>query len=241
MVQISENIFCDEFVINTPIENRLLPNPYYDYPYMIIRGFMDESLCREITDSIYESSNAAKAMVKSMLMGSVLDPTVNEEIRKTNIYDLPDLYCGIYQSLFAEHQGAIERFFNLSLTLATKVQALEYEPGAFYIKHADDSNDLVDKEGNCVGFNCVAPQRKLTSVLFTTSHTQEDAADHYSFSGGELLFNYLYESDGSGVIYHPQAGDMILFFSNPVFSHEVREVLSGYRVSLVQWHNAIVS
>jgi SM-20-related protein len=36
----------------------------------------------------------------------------------------------------------------------------------------------------------------------------------------------------------PEAGDMVVFFSNPYFSHEVLPVKEGYRLSLVQWHNA---
>jgi hypothetical protein len=40
------------------------------------------------------------------------------------------------------------------------------------------------------GYKTVAPERKLTTVLFTTSYTPHPTdTDH--FSGGELLFNYL--------------------------------------------------
>lgn len=222
------------------IEKRLMPNPYYEYPYMIIKDFMNSSLANEITQSIYKNSNPTRAKVKTLLLNSILNPTVNEEIRKTNIYDLEELYANIYQKLFEVHQASIERFFNISLTLSTPIQSLEYEKGSFYIKHADDSNELIDKEGNSVGFQCVAPNRKLTSVLFTTSHSEETSDDIYNFSGGELLFNYLYDEDKNSIKFKPQQGDMILFFSNPIFSHEVKEITSGYRVSLVQWHNGIV-
>lgn len=222
------------------IEKRLMPNPYYEYPYMIIKDFMNSSLANEVTQSIYENSNPTRAKVKTLLLNSILNPTVNEEIRKTNIYDLEELYANIYQKLFEVHQASIERFFNISLTLSTPIQSLEYEKGSFYIKHADDSNELIDKEGNSVGFQCVAPNRKLTSVLFTTSHSEETSDDIYNFSGGELLFNYLYDEDKNSIKFKPQQGDMILFFSNPIFSHEVKEITSGYRVSLVQWHNGIV-
>ncbi len=240
MVQISEKIYCDKMIMALDIEKRLMPNPYYEYPYMIIKDFMNSSLANEITQSIYKNSNPTRAKVKTLLLNSILNPTVNEEIRKTNIYDLEELYANIYQKLFEVHQASIERFFNISLTLSTPIQSLEYEKGSFYIKHADDSNELIDKEGNSVGFQCVAPNRKLTSVLFTTSHSEETSDDIYNFSGGELLFNYLYDEDKNSIKFKPQQGDMILFFSNPIFSHEVKEITSGYRVSLVQWHNGIV-
>ena len=34
---------------------------------------------------------------------------------------------------------------------------------------------------------------------------------------------------------------MIVFLSNPYFTHEVLEDKKGYRVSLVQWHDAIIN
>ncbi len=243
MIQISNEIFCDERLQGWDIAHKILPNPYYDKPFLIIPNFLDSDLAAEIVSNISQSSHAQKAQIKKMLLQSVLDPDVNETIRKTNLYTLNPLHASLYQKLFKFHQPKIERFFNLSLTLATPIQALEYTQGSFYIKHADDSNELIDKEGETVGFTCVAPQRKLTTVLFATSFYDGVVAkdDKQHFGGGELLFNYLYDKDGNGVALKPRAGDMIVFPSNPYFSHEVKKVTSGYRLTLVQWHNAIVS
>jgi SM-20-related protein len=210
---------------------------------MIIPNFFDTELAYEVTQSIYKSSNAKEAEIKRMILNSVVDASVDKSIRKTNIYLLNELHSTIYQTLFNLHQPAIERFFNLSLTLSTSVQALEYTKGSFYIKHADDSNELINHEGNTIGFNCVAPQRKLTSVLFTTSYQAYPVLNNTAmhFSGGELLFNYLFDKDGTPVTFKPSMGDMIIFPSNPYFSHEVKPVQSGYRLSLVQWHNALIT
>lgn len=242
MIQISNQVFCDERLPQWNINYPLLPNPYNDYPFMIISNFFDTSLASDITQSIHKSSNAKRAQVKSMLLKSVVDSSVNESIRKTNIYNLNELHSNLYHTIFQSHQAKIERFFNLSLTLATPIQALEYTQGSFYIKHADDSNELIDQKGQTVGFHCVAPQRKLTTVLFTSSYDPHAKAnDTESFSGGELIFNYLYDKYGNNIEFKPRAGDMIIFPSNPYFSHEVKRVKSGYRLSLVQWHNAIVN
>jgi len=243
MIQISNEIFCDKRLQEWDIANKILPNPYYDKPFLIIPNFLDSALAHEIADTIYQEQYAQKAQIKKMLLQSVVEPDVNETIRKTNLYTLNPLHTALYETLFKLHQPQIERFFNLSLTLATPIQVLEYTQGSFYIKHADDSNELIDKEGSTVGFTCVAPQRKLTTVLFATSFHEGVVAqdDKQHFSGGELLFNYLYDKDGNGIAFKPRAGDMILFPSNPYFSHEVKKVTSGYRLTLVQWHNAIVS
>lgn len=55
------------------------------------------------------------------------------------------------------------------------------------------------------------------------------------------MFNYLFDAQGNNIKFIPEAGDMIVFPSNPIFSHEVLRVEDGYRLTLVQWHNAIVS
>jgi len=62
------------------------------------------------------------------------------------------------------------------------------------------------------------------------------------FSGGELMFNYLYSNEGETVKIKPEAGNMIILPSNPCnpyFSYEVLPSEEGYRLTLVQWHDAI--
>ena len=136
------------------------------------------------------------------------------------------------------HKLDIEKFFNLCITTSTDIQALEYTKGSFYKQHSDDSSVLL-KDDEVIGFLPVALERKITSVLFTTNHS--DIVSKNNFSGGELVFNYLYDEEGKTIQIKPKAGDMIVFFSNPYFTHEVLEVKKGYRVSLVQWHDAIMN
>ena len=173
MLQISNKIFCDDFIAGLKLESRLMPTPYYDYPYLIIKGFLPSSLCREIAEQIRHDSEAEHAQVKSTLLHSVVDPSVDESIRKTMIHSMPAAFAAAYELSFKAHQRQIEDYFHIALTTATTVQVLEYTKGSFYIKHADDSSELVDADGQTVGFVQVAPQRKLTTVLFATSHAEE--------------------------------------------------------------------
>ena len=240
MIQISEHIFCDEFLQECYIENRYLPNPYLEYPYLIIENFLTQQECNLVVSEIQESSSTQRAMVKTRILNSVVAPSIDEEIRKTSIYKLSEHLETVYQETFLKYQNKIENYFSMALTTATKLQALEYQIDDFYIKHADDSSEIVDKEGNTIGFICVAQQRKLTTVLFVSSHeSKKDINSINSFDGGELIFNYLYDANGKQIELRPKAGDMIVFPSNPYFSHEVRPVKSGYRATLVQWHNSI--
>lgn len=239
MQQISDHVFCDDFIASLKLDTRLMPNPYYAYPYLIIKGMLAPTICDEIVEYAYHASEAEIAKVKSTIHNTIVDPSVDEEIRKSLLHTLPQHLLDVYGSSFLRHQAEIESFFRVALTTSTPVQAIEYTKGSFYIRHADDSNELVNAEGETVGFLQIAPQRKLSSVLFTTSHAshQREGRD---FTGGGLMFDYLFDSEGKAIEFLPEAGDMIVFPSNPIFSHEVLPVESGYRLTLVQWHNAII-
>jgi len=240
MRQISNHVFCEDFIADLKLETRLMPNPYYDYPYLIIKNFLSPSTCNDIARYTSEASEVELAKVKAREMNAVIKPKLDKSIRKTMQHILPDIFKNAYALSFKTHQTIIEEYFNLALTTSTDVQTLEYTKGSFYIKHADDSNELIDDEGQTAGFIQVAPQRKLSTVLFATSYEKQNKSG-MSFKGGELLFNYLSDGEGKAVRFFPEAGDMIVFPSNPIYSHEVVPVESGYRLTLVQWHDAIMN
>jgi SM-20-related protein len=236
MTQISNNIYCADFLITFDIETKLLPNPYYDYPYLIIDNFLSIHDCEEINKQIKEDDDYQKAQIKTIDI--VISAQTNEEIRKTNIYSLSEKYLDIYTNKFLEHQALIEDYFKIALTTSTEVQVLEYLKDSFYTMHSDDSSMLY-KDEELIGFLPVAKQRRISTVLFTTSY-DENISDN-TFTGGELLFNFLCDKDGNEIKVKPKAGTMLVFLSNPFFTHEVLKVNEGRRISLVQWHNAIIN
>ncbi|MEW5833290.1 MAG: 2OG-Fe(II) oxygenase [Campylobacterota bacterium] len=229
MHRISNYVYARDELLGMEIPTKRLPNPYRDFPYMVLEGVLSPAECRAIT----ESALADRDGVAAELRGKSLDTA----IRKTDIHTLTPGHRAVYEACFAAVRTEIEQFFALSLGGGTDVQVLGYGPGSFYVRHSDDSSELRDSEGNTIGFRAVAPERKLTTVLFTTSYTPHPTdTDH--FSGGELLFNYLCDESGNTITLRPEAGDMVVFLSNPYFSHEVLPVKEGFRLSLVQWHDA---
>lgn len=239
MVQISDHVFCASFLNELDIKSKYLPNPYRPYPYLIIKDFLSALELQWVVDSVKDAHDAVVAKVKSEVIPGVVVPKVVEKYRKTNIYTLESSLEYLYNERFKSYQAQIEEYFNLSLTVSTEIQALEYMRGGFYVPHADDSNALVDNNGEIVGYVTVAPTRKLTTVLFTTSCVLTSPKAN-EFRGGELVFNYLYDKEGKEIIFQAKAGDMVVFPSNPYFTHEVLPVEEGYRLTLVQWHNAIL-
>ncbi len=234
MTQISNNIYCADFLTSLNIQTKFLPNPYYDYPYLIIENFLNIKECKEINALIKKDTDYKKAQVK--IKENIVYSATNEKIRKTNIYKLEDKYLSLYTKKFLKHQASIEDFFKMAITKSTKVQTLEYLKDSFYMQHSDDSS-MIFKDDKLVGFLPVTKERKLSTVLFTTSY-DENITDE-TFTGGELLFNYLFDKNEETIKIKAKAGDMIIFPSNPFFTHEVLKVKEGRRISLVQWHNTI--
>jgi SM-20-related protein len=240
MKQLSTYVYCDELFDTIDIPHAIFASPYKDYPYLIIKNFFSKEDCRVLTGLVQEDSQSKqKAQVRKKDHTGIIESDIIEEYRKTNIGKLDSYYEKVYAEQFSKYKPEIEAYFSVAMTLSTKVQVLEYREGFFYVKHADDSSELVNKAKETVGFKVVAAQRKLSSVLFVTSHVSSAKADAQSFSGGELLFNYLYDSEGKMMKIEPEAGDMIVFPSHPYFSHEVLPVKEGYRLTLVQWHDTV--
>lgn len=238
LVQISNNVYCSSFIFNLDIENRLLPNCYYDYPFLIIDDFLAQEDCLLINKNIQDSSNHQKASLRTL--DNIPDETLNEDIRKTFIYKIKSTYLNTYSTKFKENQNRIENYFNLCMTKSTKLQALEYLQNHFYDVHSDDSSMIYHKN-SLVGFKPVAKNRKLTTVLFTTTY-DKNHTDENSFNGGELIFNFLFDKNNGKVVkIKPKMGQLIVFPSNPFFCHEVKKVKNGRRISLVQWHDAILN
>jgi SM-20-related protein len=230
MHQISNYVYARDELLGWDIPTKRLPNPYHDFPYMVLEGVLSPAECRAITAHTLSDNKA----VQAELRGRSLDTA----IRRTDIHTLTSEHRAIYDRRFEAVRSEIEEFFAISLSKATDVQVLGYERGSFYLKHSDDASELRDREGNTVGYKTVAPERKLTTVLFTTSYTPHPT-DQDHFSGGELLFNYLCDESGNTITLRPEAGDMVVFLSNPYFAHEVLSVKEGFRLSLVQWHDSL--
>lgn len=231
MHQISNYVYARDELLGWDIPTKRLPNPYHDFPYMVLEGVLSPAECRAIT----EAALADQEAVAAELRGRALDTA----IRRTDIHQLSSEHRIIYDRRFEAVRGEIEEFFTLSLSKATDVQVLGYKSGSFYQKHSDDSSELRNRDGKVIRYRTVAPERKLTTVLFTTSYTPHPT-DGNHFSGGELLFNYLCDQHGNTITLRPEAGDMVVFLSNPYFSHEVLPVKDGFRLSLVQWHDALM-
>ena len=232
MHQISDKVFAEEFLFDLEITTPLLPSPYEEYPYLLVEEFLDEETCKGIIDDARVDSDTVKAALRSD------DKSLNAKIRNTKIHKLSSTHQSIYSDALEKLRPSIEQFFSLSLTQSTQPQLLEYTKGSFYKPHSDDSSVLM-RDGKVIGFKQVAPQRKITTLLFLSEQADE-LTTPYQFRGGELTFSYFRDANDEPMLFTPKMGTLIVFGSNPIYTHEVKEVLAGYRLTIAQWHDAIL-
>jgi len=232
MHQISDKIYAEDFLFEVEIATPLLPSPYEAYPYLLIENFLDEATCQSIIDKARADSDVTEAGLRSE------NSSLNTNIRNTKIHKFSASHQNIYTKALDNIRPTIEQFFSLSLTQSTQPQLLEYTQGSFYKAHSDDSSVLM-RDGEIIGFKQVAPQRKLTTLLFLSEYSQE-VETPYQFSGGALEFNYFRDTDGKNIELKAKMGTLLVFGSNPIYTHEVQEVSEGYRLTVAQWHDALL-
>lgn len=159
--------------------------------------------------------------------GSVLD--LNS--RYTHYYD-PALFVN-YAEVESRFNNAVQNAVRgwMGLTEATtqpahSLQVLGYEERCLFRTHCD----------NCVydgTWHQNDIQRDVTSLVYLTDSVQQ-VTGPAQFSGGELLFDNI-QADGYTLTLRPRKGQMVLFPSHPMYTHQVLPVTKGYRVALVNW------
>jgi len=237
LTRVSEYVYSpieslDEII---PLSQKLYTNPYYDYPYIYEHSDYDFGYLKNYVHNHFEKKEQIGVIQGE---NGIFLPKTNTAIRNTfNIISQEDFIIE-YNKFFETKRASIEKFFNVSLLQATSPQILIYKEGCYYKRHSDNCSEILE-EGKLVLFKPVAPARIITTVLFITSN-KENPSNDFEFSGGELEFDFLLDGEDNVISIKPQEGDFVSFFSNPYYSHSVKEVTQGMRISIVQWHNAIV-
>jgi predicted 2-oxoglutarate/Fe(II)-dependent dioxygenase YbiX len=170
-------------------------------------AFWNEQQCRTMRE-IAESSNVEDAGVHRD--GKLyIDPN----FRKTKRILLnQELSREIATSLLSI-KPRIEEFFELSLQGLQGIQFLQYSPGDYFRTHADENEQPSNSS------------RKISIIVFLNS----------GFEGGDVVIYQDADHFRAGNGFHivPQEGLLIAFSSYVL--HEVEEILTGKRLSLVSW------
>lgn len=107
----------------------------------------------------------------------------------------------------------------------TQGHVVAYSPGSSFGLHCD--NDVNYKPG-AIPDQQLAIRNVVGAILyFNNSYEKGEEKDEYGYTGGEIIFPY------ANVKYSPKSGDLIMFPSNYLATHEVLPCDDGYRYGYV--------
>jgi predicted 2-oxoglutarate/Fe(II)-dependent dioxygenase YbiX len=98
-----------------------------------------------------------------------------------------------------------------------------YGVGDKFTAHCDGAIMLADGSYKAV-------EQRLISAIFYVN-TKDAVQQGWGYSGGELIFPGIVDDTGVPLTIHPKEGDLVIFPSSYVYTHEVPLVTSGYRVA----------
>ncbi|MRI82939.1 MAG: hypothetical protein C6I00_00825 [Nitratiruptor sp.] len=218
LVPLSRKIWALASIYELPFKKEPLASPYHPLPFLLYPKALRGERLQAFRQAIPQSG------VKAKLRGGGF----NEEVRKSLLYPSTPVIEELFAQLIDPLRPEIEAFFNGVLLDGTKVQLLGYPPGGHYRCHSDNGSELV-QDGQIVGYRLVAPERKLTTLLFLNEE----------FQGGGIEFCHLRYPNGKRVRLRPRAGMLLVFPSHGLFAHRVHPVIAGMRLAAVKWWNLL--
>ncbi len=221
-----------------PENIKFFPSPYLEYPFMVFDDLLPKLTCKNLSKEVEMEGKKRHIGILSKDRG-IIEERVEFNTRKTYSHIPSPTLEELYSKMFNDLKPKIEEFYKLAILQSSALQVLGYQRGYFYKRHSDNCSEILDKDGDIVGFTLSAPHRKLTTVFFI-SESCKHPKEFGEFSGGELVFDFIFSDKKEPLSLEPKRGMMVVFPSNPYFSHTVKKVLDGYRISLVQWHDCVI-
>lgn len=229
--QIALKAFMPKLTLDTLVPNELkfFANLHHEFPFFIQRDFLDIKSCQ----SFCKTLSIGDKMGLLQNSDGLVTKKVDTGIRNTFFLETDQGDIDALEAVFLRAKPLVEAFYTVTLLLNAPVQTLGYKAGCFYESHSDNCSMIVGTDGVLAGFKTVAPFRKMTTVLFLSSHGED-------FEGGEFVFDYIFDESGVPITIKPEAGLFVAFPSNPYFTHTVKKVSGGFRISVVKWWDAMI-
>lgn len=165
--------------------------------------------------------------------GTISNSTGTSKFRTSkNAPDIPEVTAPLYKWMDEQACIASSMFTKiLKYPLANAGdQVLVYGAGDQFTKHAD--NGILQPDGKWVKNTA---QRCYTSILYTGECSEPTKPG--GFSGGQLRFPHLVDTQGIPVTVTPRVGTYVFFPSHPKYMHEVLPVTAGFRLCISRWYS----
>lgn len=179
--------------------------------YVVVSNFFSAAECdrmMEIRKSLDEHSSRIRNLGEE-------DTYINPGIRKSNTADWPVDDPGHINDLYRRVSEVNDQYFGFDVSgIEQPFNIIRYGPGDYFKPHADD---------NMVGG--LMTYRKLTASIMMSDGSHIGGALRLYFGGDRSMANPVQLRLGKG--------DAVFFA--PWVLHEVTEVITGNRYSLVTW------
>lgn len=207
-----------------------VPNSLGGQPFVVI---IDNVVSSKLADSIfYAMINAyASKRLHSVYAEDGVSARVDTNSRYTHSYPtelVPNRLEVIDAMQRAVASSIARKYPGRQVSSAVRPQVLGYEERCMFQNHCDNS---ILVNGRWVRND---PMRDLTGILYLSDHS-EFVTKANQYSGGELVFNNIVDSNAYPIELRPKKGSLVLFPSCPAYQHQVRIVKSGYRIAMVDW------
>lgn len=179
----------------------------------VLKGFLDRDTCRKWVDFL-ERQPRAMAQVLDMKKSTPGKPVfVEDKARVCHEVKGGDLQPEINEAVKAAYLK-VAAASNRTLQWMEMPHVLRYEPGGYYVSHADSAQrDEATKDWYKVN------DRDLSLLMYINDE----------FTGGGLTFTRF------NCRFKPNVGDVLLFPSDHRYEHCAHVVESGIRYAIVSW------
>ena len=186
--------------------------------YLEIKSFLDRPACDALRAELRQAAGAA-ATVLSRDPGGMVQPMVRRTTRMT-------MPAGTRDDMIrrlAERKDELEQHFSTPLARCEEPQFLRYLPGDFFVAHQDGNTPLIRDHSRF---------RKISAVIFLSTHAEEPSPD--SYGGGTLVLHGPYSGPDIRIPLTPEPGTLVCFRAET--THEVMPVTHGERFTIVSWY-----
>ena len=121
-----------------------------------------------------------------------------------------NLWTSTFRRLFFEYKNFYDIYTGIECKEIKTLAVLKYNEGGFYVPHSDNHNNY---------------PRTLSFIYFLNN----------DYEGGELVFHSPDRALEDNIIIKPTPGRCIIWPSNFMYPHSVKEVTKGTRYVLVSW------